>query len=361
MAWRGKRVDSWTQLRGLQRVDEVWELGYRPAQIPVSDAPSPHLLMVGERASGKLRFSTMTAQVPTADELRLAAEEALRTPAAGLVPCRPTTMAVDTAATQMALALPLRRAGVAIVRVPELALIDEAVDAFHAHAEGEVPRGELPTPLYAHGELIHAAAAQLAELEPWLWLQDDELLSLRLDAGPWSAPVVAFLGDDDGGGLALYRTRESYEASSEAHDTETCMAAGAMDAIAIWFVPADEVPRAQRKAFAASGLPIGGELYPTFARIVPFEPATQATDEQSAEVLRLVLPAIVAFLDRHLDTFMDDFAPLSLRHRAADGQMVEVESRPNWLGMDDLEFDLPVVLPTVRGAARWFSDCCECP
>jgi len=350
MARKPKKSDPWLPLRGLTRVEDTWEFGYRPVDIPIEDGSDPYMLIVAERDTGLVRLGTLTATEPTADEQRAAVYQAMMEPMAGTEGVRPANIVVDTAAAQMALALPLRRAGVANRRLPELPRVDDAVYAFHEHMDAQGQGPALPTPLHAHAEAIHAVAARFAVMAPWNWLYDGDVLSLRMDAGEWSAPVAVVLGAaKEVHGLSLYRTRESYEACAAASDEDPSVGAEATDALALWFDPADELPASFAQSFADAGLAIGDDLLPTFMRLRPGGHGVPASDEQSADVLNLALPAVVAFLERYLEQLKSDFTHLSLRHHSEDGRVVEVESRPDWRPhADEMTLPFEELLPLDR-------------
>ena len=329
MPKRRSKTDSWLRLRLLKQTSDSWEFGYTPAALQIAEAPDPHMLMVGERGTGLIRSTDITATAPVAADLRDAAFRAMMSPMAGCERARPAEFVVVSTTAQRALTLPLLRAGVSVRKVDELPLVNDAVAALHEHlSEGPPP---LPTPLFAYSEAIHSAAARLARLAPWEWLRDGDVISLHLDAGDWSAPVAVVLGAaGEVFGLALYRTLENYQSAAEAGRDDDAAGAELMDSLTVWLDLAEDLRSSDVQAFDASGLATADGLYPRFMRIHPGGLASAANDEQSARVLRLALPAVVTFLERHEEPLRRHFSRLSHHHRSADGLTVEVESRPDW-------------------------------
>lgn len=308
---------------------ETWELDAVGTGARLAGVEDPRLLLVVSSPQGFVRAGLGIDGPPTDAEVVEVARQAMEAPIPPLVPFRPKRLLVRDAGLAMLLAEALAGDGVRVEVVRELPTLSRVLPELLQTVVGAGTSSV--TGVAAFEPELCELAADLARIAPWEYIDELSPIEITLDDAEPIALVVQVLGESSVvKGLAIHGSPDVWRRAllaGPAPDGEAGARADPVDALAVWFHPANQVPPALRQAFMAARLAIAEGCYPDFVRLRPSRPVGPiATVEEAAHVLA-VLSALVVFLKDRGRLLASGFHPCEEHYRIAGTREVVVATR----------------------------------
>jgi len=306
-----------------------WELAVRQAPVEVSPEGVTWLVIVTDSRSGFLRCLTAVAE-PTQADVLTAVARAMTNTDDGLTACRPRQLRVTSEELKAMVTGSLELCDVGTVVVAAQPTIEAVMDALRDRGP-EMRAGSL-LGSQVKEESLAAAAARIAEMEPWRYIEG-ELPLVVTEAGSGRPPrLLVVMGQNrEVEGIAAYESVAAYELGYELG-----VPTGAW---CLLYLRAFELERAAREAFAQRGLAVSHGLYPRYSLLSQPGERADITAERDARRVLAELEALTRYFGDCLEELADGDEPVRANIRLSNGRRVAIEPRADLVpGEDDDDF-----------------------
>ncbi len=293
-------------IRALRQSTLPWQMSVRDAPRVCDPAGLFRIVLIVSPGSNTIRHMSPLLEIYGAEgELVSALESAMLHAGPGLSAARPPSVLVDSEAVAARVADAMAACDVQVKVQRKLDAIEPVLEQL-AQRPKLFSEGTLLGSNHLELELA-AAAATIAELEPWRYVQGEVPLELHTDDGRPNRFVLFLGAAREVEGVALYDNLASWELAQQLEPQngicgDTIRQLGGCSLL---FDRASEAPVTVRAAFARRGLCVAHGLYPKFMLLGGSVMSRDIDNEQRAREAWRDLQCLATMLQQHRDRLAD--------------------------------------------------------
>ena len=299
-------------IRALRQATLPWQMSVRDAPRSCDPAGLFRIVLIVSPGSNTIRHMSPLLDAYGAEgELVSALESAMLHAGPGLQAARPPSVWVDSQAVAERVADAMGACDVQVQIEPRLDAIEPVLEQL-AQRPKLFSEGTLLGTNHLELELA-AAAANIAELEPWRYVQGEIPLELHTDDGRANRFVLFLGAAREVEGVALYDDLACWKLAQQLEPQNGICgdAIRQLSGCSLLFDRASEAPASVRAAFTRRGLCVAHGLYPKFIVLGGSVMARDIDSEQRAKQVWRDLQCLTELLRQH-------------RERLADGECFRV-------------------------------------